>query len=170
MMKEFLEAVNYRITETSDLLWECFGPNAMLMDSWNGDQNGVSATVTFDSKDQTVFQLELHDYQNKRAYRWINPSYKDAQDEEAKRIIGELHNIAWDDVEFIDLELATDILTKIRKAMNGEEYDTRIQIKLTLEDDEMFELMKMAHERDITLNELVEDILRKYIDKEKHNG
>jgi hypothetical protein len=39
-------------------------------------------------------------------------------------------------------------------------------VPLTLGDDEMFELMKMAHEQDITLNELVERLLRRVIDEE----
>jgi hypothetical protein len=38
---------------------------------------------------------------------------------------------------------------------------------LTLEDDEMFQLMKMAHEQDITLNQLVENLLRRVIEEEE---
>jgi hypothetical protein len=34
-----------------------------------------------------------------------------------------------------------------------------------LENDQLFEIMKMAHERDITLNEMVESILRRVIDE-----
>jgi predicted DNA-binding ribbon-helix-helix protein len=36
-----------------------------------------------------------------------------------------------------------------------------------LDRDEMFQLMQMAHERDITLNKLVEEILQKVIDNHR---
>ena len=38
---------------------------------------------------------------------------------------------------------------------------------LTLSDDEMFKLMTMAHERDVTLNKMVEIILQEMIDRHK---
>jgi predicted HicB family RNase H-like nuclease len=38
-----------------------------------------------------------------------------------------------------------------------------VSVPLELEDDKMFELMRMAHEQDITLNQLVENILRNMI-------
>jgi hypothetical protein len=47
-----------------------------------------------------------------------------------------------------------------------EEYDTRISVPLELDDDIMFDLMKLAHERDVTFNKLVEDILREAIKNE----
>jgi hypothetical protein len=48
----------------------------------------------------------------------------------------------------------------------GEDYDTRVSVPLELENDEMFELMKMAHEQDLTLNEFVEQLLRRVIEEE----
>jgi len=40
-------------------------------------------------------------------------------------------------------------------------------IELDLEKELLFDLMFLAHERDITLNQLVENILREYIEKNK---
>jgi len=40
-------------------------------------------------------------------------------------------------------------------------------IELELEKELLFDLMFLAHERDITLNQLVENILREYIEKTK---
>jgi predicted HicB family RNase H-like nuclease len=48
----------------------------------------------------------------------------------------------------------------------GEDYDTRVSVPLELEDELMFELMKMAHEQDLTLNEFVEQLLRRVIEEE----
>jgi predicted HicB family RNase H-like nuclease len=45
----------------------------------------------------------------------------------------------------------------------------RTTVEVELEDHEWYELMKLAHERDITLNQLVEQILREFIQKH-HNG
>lgn len=43
--------------------------------------------------------------------------------------------------------------------------DNRVIMKIDLEQDLLFQLMLLAHEQDITLNQLVERILREYIDE-----
>jgi predicted HicB family RNase H-like nuclease len=42
--------------------------------------------------------------------------------------------------------------------------DNRKEVELDLPDNELFDLMLMAHKQDVTLNQLVENILREYID------
>ena len=37
--------------------------------------------------------------------------------------------------------------------------DSRVDVPIELTDEQWYSLMKMAHERDITLNQLVEEIL-----------
>jgi len=49
----------------------------------------------------------------------------------------------------------------------GEKYDTRVEVPLELDDETSFKLMKMAHERDITFNQMVEEVLRTVIDAKK---
>lgn len=44
--------------------------------------------------------------------------------------------------------------------------DNRVSVEIQLEDDLLFKLMLMAHEQDITLNQLVENILRAFIESE----
>ena len=53
-MKEWMELVSYRITEGSDFGWQCYGSNVYQLDSWNGDQDGHSFSIIFDTRDQTV--------------------------------------------------------------------------------------------------------------------
>ena len=72
-LKDWMEIVEYRITEGSDYGWQCYGPNVHMLDSWNGEQDGHSFSVIFDTKNQTVYEVQAHDYTNQRAYRWINP-------------------------------------------------------------------------------------------------
>ena len=160
-----METVNYRITEGSDYGWQCYGHDAYMLDSWNGEQDGHSLTIIFDTKTQAVYEVQAHDYVNQRAYRLINPDYAKKNKKEAKK-----RNVsrkeAWDDVDYVDLETDEDFLEKAQAIVNGTDYDTRVQVPLELDDDTMFQMMRMAHERDLTLNEFVEDLLREFLKKE----
>ncbi len=51
--------------------------------------------------------------------------------------------------------------------MNDEKLDGKSTIELDLEKEELFDLMMQAHERDITLNQFIENILRDLVDKIK---
>ncbi len=157
-LKEWMEVVDYRITEGDVYQWQSYGPNAYCLSSWNGDYEGYSFSVYFDTKDQTVYEVQAHDYGNHRAYRLINLDYKAANAQEAKD--REVNNDqAWDDVNYVDLEVDDDFIQKCLAIKAGEDYDTRVSVPLDVPDDVLFDLMKLAHEKDITLNELVEDIL-----------
>ena len=52
---------------------------------------------------------------------------------------------------------------------NGEEFDNRIQVPLDLDDALMMQLFMEAHKRDITLNKMVEEILKKVIAESELN-
>ena len=163
-LKDYFEAIDYKITEGSEYLWQCFGPNAHQLDSQTDE---YTINVVFDKEDQTVYQLEAWDYLTDRYYRWLNPFTIEAFKSECQEREIDYRN-AIDNACFIDLELVEDFYEKARAIMAGEEYDTRIQVPLTLPDEEMLELMKLAHAQDITLNQLVENILRKMINEQTH--
>lgn len=163
-MKEWMELVNYKITEGSDYCWECYGSNAYTLDSWNGDHKGYSFSIIFDTKDQTVYEVQAHDYLHNRAYRMVNENFaKKMKKESKRRDINK--NEAWDDVNYVDLDNDDDFIQKGISIKSGEDYDTRVQVPLELPDDELFELMKIAHEKDITLNQLIEQVLQTAIDE-----
>ncbi len=166
LLEQWMKTCEYRITEGSEYQWQCYGPDAYCLDSWNGHQDGHSFTVIFDKQDQTVYELQAHDYQHRRAYRWINPDYKLEFDAEAYDR-GTSQDEAWDDLKYTTLEVVEDFFTKMSAIYSNESYDTRVQVPLELGDDEMFQLMKMAHEQDITLNQLVEQLLRRVIEEEE---
>ena len=44
--------------------------------------------------------------------------------------------------------------------------DNRVNIEIDLDEDLLYQLMLKAHEYDITLNQMIEKILREYLDKE----
>ena len=158
-LKEWMEVVGYCITEGSDYNWECYGPNVYCLDSWNGDQDGHSFSIYFDTKTQEVYEVQAHDYRTQRAYRMINPAFAKKHKKECKRKDVNL-NEAWDDVEYVNLEVADDWFQKALAIEAGEDYDTRVQVPVDFTDAELLQYMKLAHERDMTFNELVEEALR----------
>ncbi len=164
-----MELVDYRITEGGEYCWSCFGSNAYSLSSWNGNHDGWSFNIVFDTETQTVYVVEVCDYARDRAYRMINPDFKQAHDAEAQDR-GVSAKEAWDAVNYVDLEVDDDFIQKSLAIRDGVDYDTRVDLPMNLPDDVLFELMKKAHEQDITLNELVEQVLWEAIRAEKSRG
>ena len=161
-LKQFMELVDYRITEGGEYGWTSFGLNAYSLSSWNGDHDGWSFSITFDTKYQTVYMVEACDFARDRAYRLIHPDcIKDYREEARERDIPV--DEAWDNVNYVDLETDEDWLEKARAIVSGEDYDTRVSIPLNIPRDELLIIFQAAHERDITLNEFVEEALKEAI-------
>ena len=159
-IKDFMETVKYRLTEGSDYQWACFGPNAYSLDSWNGDNDtGYSASIIFDTKTQEVYEATTFDYKRNRAYRLLHPEYKQAYLDEAKvRNIDP--NVACDDIKYVDLDVDQDFLEKTCAIVAGEDYSTKVMIEIDLDHDILYAAMLAAHEKDITLNQYVEEALQ----------
>ena len=167
-LKQWMELVDYKITEGTAYGWECFGNNAHCLDSWNRAQDGYTFSITFDTVDQTVYQVEAFDYKNDRAYRMINPTHQPQHTMEAvARNINA--NEAWDDVDFVDLETDDDFIEKCRAIKAGEDYDTRVSMPVDFTDEELLKYMKLAHERDMTFNQFIEEALRSAIEDYKRD-
>ena len=167
-IKQFMETCGYRITEGSDYMWQCFGHNAYSLDSWNGDLNGHTLSIVFDTKTQVVYQATAYDYARERAYRMTNTEYKAAFDAECNDC--DVLDMAWekDDgtpVKYIDIDVVEDFLEKAYAICNDQEYDTRVQIQVEFTDEELLKYMKFAHDRDITFNQLVEEAIKAAIDQ-----
>lgn len=167
-IQDFMNVVNYRITEGSEFCWSCFGSYAHRLDSWNGEVDGHTISIVFDTNTQAVYQAEACDYARERAYRWTNPEFKAAHDAEAvQRNVNPLQ--AWErddgtDVNFVELEVEADFLAKALAIVQGLDYDTRVEIEIDWDEELLNAAMRLAHERDITLNQLVEQCLRDYLD------
>lgn len=161
MLKRFMECIDYRITEGQEYGWQCFGDRAYSLDSWNGDQNGHSVSITFDRDTHACYSLEAFDYTNQRAYRWIAPDVREVFDAEVKS--RGIDDVAWEGVNFVDLEEVDDFFDKARAIVEGKPYDTRVQVPVDFSDNELLKYMKIAHERDITFNQLIEEALREAI-------
>ena len=172
-LKEWMEVVNYRITEGSNYGWACYGSDAYCLDSWNGDQDGHSLSVTFDQRTQVVYEVQIHDYLHNRAYRMINPEYAGAHIAEAESRDNNMQE-AWEGVDYIDLDVDDDWIQKALAVVAGEDYDTRISLPIDLPEAELMTLFKQAHAADMTFNDYVEQILRdaladnSFVDRIKH--
>ena len=164
-MKKWMELVNYRITEGADYCWDCFGYNAYTLDAWDGDNdNGWSLCITFDTKTQEVYQVEAHDYKNRRAYRLTNPDFREAYNKEAEGCPDCY------EYDVHDLEVDDDWETKAFSIVNYADYDTGILVPLDFTDEELLPIFKSAHEANMTFNDYVCMALRNYLDHLKATG
>ena len=163
-MKEWMELVDYKITEGSNYGWSCYGSNAYTLDNWNGvhGPGGYSFSIVFDTVTQTVYQVSAYDYTNNRAYRMINLDYVEQHRKEAESRDVPI-NQAWDDVVYVDLDVVDDFIQKCLAIRAGEAYDTRVQVEVDFSDEDLLQYMKLAHERDMTFNEFVTQALTEAI-------
>lgn len=166
-LKDYFEVIDYKITEGGDYQWNCYGPEAYMLDS--SVLNKYDVNVIFDKQTQVVFEMTAVDYKKNNIYRWIHPDHIDDYKKECKKR-KEPFDKAWDDEKYTDLEVAEDMIEKARAIVQGKKYDTRIQVPLELPQKEMYRLMKLAHEKDMTLNKYVETVLTKLIDEQKVPG
>ena len=152
-LKDWMTAVGHRITDGCQYGWACYGPHARVMDS-ESLMSRNTCTVVFDTVTQVVYELNACDEDAGRVYRLIHPNYRDAYHQEAQsRGVDEY------DIKCIDLETVQDMLEKTTAIINNRPYDERIVVPLELPDDVLLVLFKMAHEQDITMNQLVIQIL-----------
>lgn len=164
-LQQFLETIEYKITEGDSYGWTCFGANSHQLGSWNGihGAGGWSANVVFSTKSQKVYMVEVCDYTNDRAYRLINPKYRNKFDKEAKKH-GSVANQAWDDVDYTDLETDADFMEKAQAIVANKEYDSRISVPVDFTNEEILKYAMLAHEKDITLNQFIEQALQDFIE------
>lgn len=165
---DFLQLINNEETTHEKYHYSCYGPNVAIEEWWNQkyEDGGCSISVVYDTRSFTVYEMEAWDYQANREYRWINPLYREAYNQKYRDSTLDV-SYSIDGREFIDLEVSKDILEKATAMFQGKEYDTRIMIPVDLPDDVMFNIMKMAHEADMTLNQFVEQVVR--ADLERRN-
>jgi len=160
------EVFEHKITMGSEYQWHCYGPDARFLDY---ESLYAHAGVIYSTETQEIFQAEVSVKrdawdEDKRPYRWLNPEYKDKFYNESKdRSIDP--DQAWDDVKWVDLEVEEDFFEKAKAMFVGEEFDTRIQVPIDLDDNLLLKLSMEAHKRDITLNKMVEVVLQEAIDQ-----
>lgn len=119
---EFFRACNYNIQEVVDYCWDCYGPDAAIVDA-NRDDRGFgivgSAQMIIDRHTQEVFEMSVCDEVKNAAWKWHNPAYSAAHDLEAvsRDIPEESIDQAWDKVNY---KRTTDrsVLKRIKTLFN----------------------------------------------------
>ena len=166
IMKEWMELVDYKVTEGGDYGWRCYGPNAYQLSSWNGlhDKGGWSFNIVFSTKTQKVYEVTVCDYTNNRAYRMIAENKLEKHRREALAHSVNM-NEAWDSVEYVDLEVDDDFISKCLAIKAGEDYSTDISVPLDLPDDLLMFAFKAAHAENMTFNDWMNQMLKSFIDK-----
>lgn len=151
-IKQFLDVVDHAITDTDT--WIGYSELAIILSHWDGKQDGKSMDIIFSPTTQEVFAVHVHDFKNQRAYR--------------RQIVGFNNDKeAWNEINYTDLESDEDLLDKMQAIYNNEDYDERVAIPLDMPDDVLLILMKDAHNRDMTFNqyitELIKEKLQQYV-------
>ena len=148
-LTNFLKAIDFKITDSTDYYWDCYGSDVRSMDSY---VLGVTeCTAIFTKNGGEIRELTMHDYENRRSYRWTDPKFEQARKDEALSIPVD-DTEAYDGVHFIELEVIEDMFEKMEAVTRGEEYDTRITIPIDMTDKEFLEVARAAHALDITIN------------------
>ena len=111
-----MEVINYRITEGSTYGWDCFGRNAFWFDSCAAAVDDYSVGIIFDTITNIVYQMVVYDYQKNKAYRWTNPDYLVAYENEVA--LRKVPDTAWDDVKFTNLTSASEMLRESAAIIN----------------------------------------------------
>lgn len=165
-LSDFFNSVDYKVSGGGRFCWDCFGQLAHTIDATGN--LGADASVTFDTGTHMVYTVEVWDSVNDREYRWVNPAFVSVyKNESIRRSVDYTSSI--DDRKYIDIEVEQDMLEKLKAIVHGENYDTRIQVPLNLPKTEMLQLMTLAHEQDITFNQLIGNILKDAIMEKAHN-
>ncbi len=161
-ISDVMVAADYMICDGSDFLFKCWGDNTHIIDF--STDYGFSSVI-FDKKTSEVYELTVSaDIDGKPvAYRWLNPSYKDAYLEEEK-LRGIDDSIAWDDVKWADTDTEEDILEKVRAILKNEDFCRKVVMTLDL-DEETIKLCEDIAKRDgITIDDVIEMSLIYHID------
>jgi hypothetical protein len=159
-LTNFLKAIDYKITDSSEYNWHCYGSDIRSIDSYN---LGITeCTALFTKSEGEIRELTMHDYENDRSYRWTDPKFEQARKDEALSI-GADDSLAYDGVNFIELEMVEDMFEKMEAVTKGEKYDTRITIPVDLTEQEFLEVARAAHALDITINAFFEMAIKEAV-------
>lgn len=161
-LSEVMKMLDYRVIDSAPYQWKCFGPNARYLDFKSDHATG---SVIFDTETQVIYEATIEPSVMKDhdgPYRWVNEKHSDALFREAHER-GVDNDCAWDDVKWINLDDSGDYLEKAKAIFDNLPYDRRIIVNIRMPDDKWLALAFEAHTRGITMNAMVNHILRRAV-------
>ena len=152
-LNQILKAVSYRISNSTQYLYSCFGSNQPRLIEFLDVNENPCGNFTLDSLGK-VYEIVVELAEKNKCYRWIDFEFKNALFNEVVNK-GFDPNIAWENIKYTEIESLEDMLIKVEAICKNIPFDERILKPLKLSDDEFLILARMAHEKDVTLNELI---------------
>ena len=163
---QVIEEFEYKISGGDVYLWKCYGSNARILDMGKAEVGGY---IIFDSESQYVYEVLV--WRDDDQYRWIDEHYVSAYKKEASER-GINPKIAYDDVDYIDIDNENEMLHTIYKVRQGtmpprpkKESEEDGIVDVDLPDDVLLKLAMDAHKQNITLNEHVVNLMRAEIER-----
>lgn len=114
-LQQFMDAVDCRVCGGSTFQWECY-PNGRYMDISNLNGNEVGSCI-FSTISQEVYEITFYVYEDNVAYRWTDPVYETARDDESA-MLGLDPDLAYDDVKFTDIVSEEEMLKIARSIVH----------------------------------------------------
>jgi hypothetical protein len=133
--------------------------NLHVMKFFEAAENGMqkTAVMQFDPEEGSVYSVSVQSYspsesKTVHAYRFLNPEHRgeDCFDVNTNEV---------------SLEMPEDWIEKATAIRHGEAFDSRVLLQLDLPEETMHQLMLLAHQQDLTLNQLVAKIMKEHIEK-----
>lgn len=112
-IRKFVSAVNFRLNEGCEYLWECYGPDCCQL-GWIKPDRSASAGIVYDIKSGVVYEMSVWDEKNNEVWRWIRPEFRKAHDSESWSR-GFDPKVAIDKTKFQDVG-PRSILNRLKKA------------------------------------------------------
>lgn len=165
---QIAKLVQYQFTEVSDFLWKSLGNNVRIFDfhlkspikfnismdgsiyvNTNGDVLLFNVTITDECVSNEVNQ-EANPICNSQSFIWVDPYYsQDYIQEHTDRSIP----FNEDNSEILFSQ------DNVLELLNSHLTSPESLVSVELDDDLIISMSKMAHERDITFNDLVNEVL-----------
>lgn len=161
-LEQWLALTGYRVTEGGEYGWQCYGANAWFLSATPARDKHVNLTVVH--REGQVCELTAIDFPRGLAYRWQPESLRQVYRSECQ-VRGVDPCLAMGDLNYVDLDVIEDYWLKASAIWQGKTVDRRVQVPVELDDRELLQLMTMAHERDITFNEFVGQILEQAMEQ-----
>lgn len=161
LFQEMIVAADYKISEGSEYLWKCYGPNARFLD-FKSEEFEIEADMVFDSKNQTVYSACL--FLKDKCYRWMNPDFIKAFKEESydKNIDPRM---AYEGTNFNECDVWSDFTEKVNQAFTTGQCSADILVSLEMTDELQDLIDQFPPETDI--EKIIHQALVYQVDKMK---
>lgn len=149
------------IPKTYNTSLKCFGDLVAFFEYYKEDKHSITAVVDLFSYE--VLQIDVIDFKNSEYYRWTDEKYVEDFESEMKEKDIDPYRFH-DFVFFWKVYDEPDILQKAQGVYTETDYDEGVSIPLEVDDETLFILMKEAHEKDITFNQYIGEVILKACD------